>query len=73
MTTTPTTAQPVYQMLIRDIVEQFPATMPLLTELGLDLCCGGGHPLGEALDRHGLPREDVLARIEAIIKGTATA
>ncbi len=73
MKTTPAATQPVDKMLIRDLVEHYPTTMPLLIELGLDLCCGGGHPLGEALDLHGLPRDEVLARIDAIIEGAVNA
>ncbi len=69
----PTTTRRVDAMLIRHLVGQFPATMPLLVELGLDLCCGGGHPLGEALDLHGLLRDEVLARIDAIIEGAVNA
>jgi iron-sulfur cluster repair protein YtfE (RIC family) len=72
MTMTPTTALPLDQMLIRDLVEHYPAVMPLLAELDLDLCCGGGHPLGEALELHGLPREDVLARVDALVTEAAS-
>jgi iron-sulfur cluster repair protein YtfE (RIC family) len=64
-------AQPVEQMLIRDLVDRYPAVMPLLAELGLDLCCGGGHLLGTALELHGLPKDDVLSRVEAIITASA--
>lgn len=54
--------------LIRDLVETYPGTMTVLGELGLDLCCGGGHPLGEALDLHGLDRTVVLPRVASIIE-----
>ena len=33
----------------------------------IDLCCGGDHPLGEALDLHGIERETVLPQIARII------
>lgn len=52
---------------IRALVEASPATMRVLAPLGIDLCCGGGHPLGEALDRHGIDRAAVLPRIRAAL------
>ncbi len=61
----------VRQMLIRDLVDAYPAIMPELTPYGIDLCCGGGRPLGEALELHGAPVEETLARIESIIAAEA--
>lgn len=54
-------------MLIRDLVAAYPQTMTVLGPLGIDLCCGGGHPLGEALDLHGIDRASVLPRIAAVV------
>lgn len=51
---------------IRDLVERCPEVMTVLVPLGIDLCCGGGHPLGEALDLHGIDREPVLTEVSAI-------
>lgn len=52
-------------VLIRDLVEQYPDLMPILSDTGIDLCCGGGHPVAEAARLHGLDlsklREDVAA------------
>jgi regulator of cell morphogenesis and NO signaling len=59
----------IEHMLIRDIVDTYPAVMPVLAELGLDLCCGGGHPLGEALELHGLDRSAVLQMIQDSLIG----
>ena len=52
---------------IRDLVEAYPDTLGVLAPLGIDLCCGGGHPLGEALDLHGIDRAAPLAAIAAIV------
>ena len=60
VTPTPTDA-PLAETLIRDLVEAYPQTMTILGPLGIDLCCGGAHALGEALTLHGLDREAVLA------------
>lgn len=54
-------------LLIRDLVVAYPATMTILGPLGIDLCCGGSHPLGEALDLHGLDREDVMAQVASVV------
>lgn len=71
MNTSPTAAEQapadVGQMLIRDLVDQYPAIMPLLQPYGIDLCCGGGRPLGEALQLHGAPVDETLKSVEAVI------
>jgi iron-sulfur cluster repair protein YtfE (RIC family) len=64
---TETTKTNITNTLIRDLVEQFPDTMRVLSPLGIDLCCGGGHPLGEALDLHEIDRATVLPQIEQIV------
>jgi iron-sulfur cluster repair protein YtfE (RIC family) len=55
-------------ILIRDLVEAYPDTMAILAPLGIDLCCGGGHALGEALSLHGLDQDVVLPQIAASIE-----
>jgi hypothetical protein len=52
---------------IRDLVAAYPATIEILAPLGIDLCCGGGHRLGEALDLHGIPRADALPAIVRVV------
>jgi iron-sulfur cluster repair protein YtfE (RIC family) len=54
-------------LLIRDLVAAYPRTMTILGPLGIDLCCGGGHALGTALDLHGLDRATVLPRVADVI------
>ncbi len=56
---------------IRDLVDRFPRVMEVLTPLGIDLCCGGAHPLGEALDLHGLDREGTIEAVARVIAGQA--
>jgi iron-sulfur cluster repair protein YtfE (RIC family) len=57
---------------IRDLIEIEPRALEILAPYGIDLCCGGGHPLGEALDLHGADRDDVIARIAALAAGDRT-
>jgi regulator of cell morphogenesis and NO signaling len=52
---------------ITDLVEHAPGTMPVFSSLGLDLCCGGGHPLGEALALHGIEPEPVIRQVALIV------
>jgi hypothetical protein len=47
-------------MTVRELVEAYPATLSVLAPLGIDLCCGGAHRLGDALDLHGVARDEVL-------------
>ena len=54
---------------IRDLVDTYPQVLTVLDPLGIDLCCGGGHPLGEALDLHGLDRAAVLPQVARVIAG----
>ena len=53
--------------LVRTIVAAYPETMTILAPLGIDLCCGGAHSLGEALSLHGIDQNEVLPRIASII------
>lgn len=71
MSQPPVTQTSVTDTLIRDLVEQFPDTMRVLSPLGIDLCCGGGHPLGEALDLHQIDRATVIPQIEQIVANQA--
>lgn len=52
---------------IRDLVAHYPDTMSVLAPFGIDLCCGGAHPLGEALDLHGISRDEVLPEIARVV------
>ena len=52
---------------IADLVEHAPGTMTVFSSLGLDMCCGGGHPLGEALALHGIDSEPVIRQVAVIV------
>ncbi len=57
---------------VRDLVESYPESMAILSPLGIDLCCGGAHRLGEALDLHGHDRSAVLAQIANLVGDPST-
>ena len=52
---------------ISDLVEHAPGTMTVFSMYGLDTCCGGGLPLGEALARHEIDAVPVLREVAAIV------
>ena len=64
---------PLASYLIRDLVDAYPMTLTVLQPLGIVLCCGGGHPLGEALDLHGIDRETVLSQVARVIADSGAA
>ena len=45
--------------------------MAVLAPLGIDLCCGGSHALGEALSLHGINQDTVLPQIAGIIQASS--
>ena len=55
-------------MTIRDLVAAYPATLEILAPLGIDLCCGGAHQLGEALDLHGIDRAEPIRALADMIE-----
>ena len=57
----------IAERTIRELVDRHPAVLTVLGPLGIDLCCGGAHPLGEALDLHGIEREPVLRDVAAVV------
>jgi iron-sulfur cluster repair protein YtfE (RIC family) len=71
-TTAPEADTPLASFLIRDLVGAYPMTLTVLEPLGIDLCCGGGHPLGEALDVHGIDRETVLPQVARVIASSSS-
>ncbi len=52
---------------IRQVVDLHPEVMPILAGHGVDLCCGGGHTIAEAIRMHGLDGELVTAEIAAAL------
>ena len=67
------TADEILAATIRDLVESDPQTLELLAPLGLDLCCGGGHQLGEALRLHDIDTNAVVPALLALFGRRASA
>lgn len=58
-------ALPTLDMTVREILERWPRAAEALARHGLDLCCGGVHPLRMAAQAHGQEPEEVLAEVRA--------
>ena len=58
-------------LTIRELTERYPATLAVLAPLGIDLCCGGGHRLGTALELHGADVDATLREVERAIARAA--
>jgi hypothetical protein len=50
---------------VKDVLARYPATAPVLAEVGFDLCCGGKHPLEFAAQAHGVELAPLLIRLQA--------
>ena len=55
---------------VADLVARHPEAATLLVDLGLDTCCGGGSPLGEACQDAQVPLAEVLDAVARL--GTRT-
>jgi regulator of cell morphogenesis and NO signaling len=56
---------------INSITHDYPETIAVFADYGIDSCCGGGKTLEEVARRHGLSLEDILAQLEPIVAQTA--
>jgi regulator of cell morphogenesis and NO signaling len=58
---------------VRELALENPAATRVFEKLGIDYCCGGGKPLGEACQAAGLPLETVIeALATAVPRATET-
>jgi hypothetical protein len=59
--------------LVADVHERHPGTAPVLADLGVDLCCGGGKPLDVVARAHGLEPAALLTSLQrAAMNGDAS-
>jgi regulator of cell morphogenesis and NO signaling len=63
----PVALQTSPDVTIGDLAAAAPAVIPVLERLGLDYCCGGGRPLGQAVADRGLEWPAVKAQIDAAL------
>jgi regulator of cell morphogenesis and NO signaling len=53
--------------MVRDYAIETPQTIPVFEKLGIDFCCGGNRPLGEACTAASLDLDQVLQSLETAI------
>jgi iron-sulfur cluster repair protein YtfE (RIC family) len=64
---------PELDMTVGEILGRWPEAAAPLARLGLDLCCGGVHPLRMAAVAHGKDPEAVLAEVRAALRAGGRA
>lgn len=51
---------------INSITHQYPDTIAIFSDYGIDSCCGGEKTLDDVARRHGLPLDEIVARLEPV-------
>ncbi len=54
-------------MTVREALDRFPETLPVFARHGLDLCCGGVHPIAMAAQAKGVELAGLLRDLEAVV------
>ncbi len=52
---------------VKEVMARFPATERVFVQHGLDLCCGGSHPIQMAAQAHGVPLAPLLADLQRVV------
>lgn len=63
-TTTPDSE--ILRRTVNQVILDRPATVEVFHRHGIDACCGGELPVGEAAERHGIDPAELLRELEAI-------
>ena len=53
-------------MTVADVVKVNPELMDVLANDGIDFCCGGGHPLAEAIEAKGKDVDEYIAMLNTV-------
>lgn len=61
--------RPTSEMTLNEITSRWPATLEVLGRYGLDTCCGGALPLGEAAPKHGVDPDMVVRELNERLEG----
>lgn len=52
---------------VNEIVAQYPDSITVFNQFGIDSCCGGAVPLAEAALRDGADVDELLAALQEVI------
>jgi regulator of cell morphogenesis and NO signaling len=58
---------------INSITHQYPDTIAIFSDYGIDSCCGGEKTLDDVARRHGLPLDEIVARLEPVAAASQAA
>lgn len=67
MSSTRSTAPFDARTSVNDLIALHPESLPVLNGFGIDTCCGGALPLGDAAAEHGIDPERLLAALRAAV------
>lgn len=51
-------------MTVNEVIRQAPVAVAVFKRYGIDACCGGGLPVGEAAARHGIDEATLIAELQ---------
>lgn len=53
------------EMVINEVIQRYPWTLPVFHRLDVDSCCGGARTVARMAAEHGLDLDEVLAELES--------
>lgn len=62
------TATITSEMTVNQVLQEYPATLPVFNKYRVDACCGGAAPLSGAAAAAGIPVEELLAALQAAVQ-----
>lgn len=62
-----TTPQIDKDSTVNEIVAQYPDSISVFNQFGIDSCCGGAVPLADAAHRDGADFDELLAALQQVI------
>lgn len=59
------------QLSVNETIRRYPGTVAVFNRFGIDACCGGALPVGEAAEHDGADRTLLLAALMQAIREAA--
>ena len=59
------------EMTVNQVLQTYPATLPIFNRYRVDACCGGAATLAVAAAAAGIPLEELVAALEAAAQHAA--
>lgn len=61
----------ISELTVNEVIRRHPAAVELFNRYGIDACCGGAAPIGEAAARHGADVSALVAELRGVIEAGA--